>query len=74
MRTGLPLILAALAILGAGRDPALARGWDLLADKKNANGRLLLEGTLTRQPVSFGKVGQENKWLTFYALLAERNQ
>jgi hypothetical protein len=72
MRIGLPLTLAALAVLGAGREPALDRAWALLAEKRNARGWYILEGTLAKQPCKWGKVGQENDWITFYALLAEK--
>jgi hypothetical protein len=71
MRIGLPVTMAALAILGAGRDPALDRAWALLADKRNARGWYVLEGTLAKQPCTWGTVGEENAWVTFYALLAE---
>jgi hypothetical protein len=74
MRIGLPLTMAALAVLGAANHPALSRGWSILATKKNETGRYILEGTLTRQPCKFGKVGEENKWVTFYALLAEKHR
>ena len=43
-----------------------------MMSKQDENGRLKLEGTLTKQPCSFGTVGKENKWITFYALLAEK--
>jgi len=72
MRVGLPLIVAALSVLGAGHEKALGAGWDTLASKTTGGGRLVLEGTLTKQPCSFGKVGQENKWLTYYARIAEQ--
>ena len=70
MRIRLPLIVLALCVLGVGNHPALARAWEYLESKKNENGRWVLEGTLTRQPCKFGKVGEENKWVTLYALLA----
>jgi hypothetical protein len=72
MRMGLPLIVSALSILGVGNNPAMEEAWKLLKDKEDENGRLHLEGTLTKQPCSFGKVGQANKWLTFYSKLAEK--
>lgn len=71
MRIGLPLILYSLCVLGAGNDRATEKAWNLLTSKKNNDGKLILEGTLSKQPCSFGKAGQENKWLTFYSLLAE---
>jgi hypothetical protein len=73
MRIGLPLTLAALAVLGAGREPALDRAWALLGEKRNARGWYVLEGTLAKQPCKWGKMGQENDWITFYALLAEKH-
>lgn len=51
---------------------SMDRAWSLLDSKKNIDGKLTLEGTLTKQPCSFGKVGQENKWVTFYSVLAEK--
>lgn len=72
LRIGLPLIVAALSILGAGNHPALQQAWDFLSEKTDENGKLVLEGTLTKQPCNFGKVGQPNKWVSFYALLAEK--
>lgn len=72
MRIGLPLIVSALCVLGAGNHPSLDRAWEYLNSKKNVNGRWALEGTLTKQPCKFGKVGDENIWVTFYALLAEK--
>ncbi|MCL2433517.1 MAG: hypothetical protein FWD16_03240, partial [Clostridia bacterium] len=71
-RMGLPLIVSAMSILGAGNQPAMAEAWALLGQKADADGRMQLEGTLTKQPCSFGKAGQENKWITFYAELAKR--
>jgi hypothetical protein len=72
MRIGLPLIVSALCILGVGNHPSLDRAWEYLESKKDANGRQVLEGTLTKQPCTFGKVGNENKWVTFYTLLAAK--
>jgi len=74
MRMGLPLIVSALSTLGAGRHPALAEAWEMLKAKEGENGRLKLEGTLTKQPCSFGAVGKENKWMTFYASLAKKDK
>ncbi len=73
MRIGLPLTIAALAVLGEGDQPGLSRAWAILEGKKQANGRYLLDGTLTKQPCKFGNVGEENKWVTFYVLLAEKH-
>lgn len=72
MRIGLPLILSSLCLLGVGINKGMERAWDLLQNKKNCEGKLILEGTLTKQPCSFGKVAHENKWVTFYSVLAEK--
>ena len=72
MRIGLPLIVSSLSILGAGKAKGTERAWDLLMSKKSNEGKLILDGTLSKQPFSFGKVGQANKWLTFYMLLSEK--
>lgn len=74
MRMGLPLIVCALSNLGVGCHPALSESWVLLNEKKDYTGRLLLEGTLSKQPCSFGKINEPNKWVTFYAVLAEKHR
>lgn len=72
LRIGLPLIASALSILGTGEDPSLQKAWNFLEEKMQPNGQFLLEGTLTKQPCTFGKPGQPNKWIAFYTLLAEK--
>jgi hypothetical protein len=74
VRVGLPLIVYALSVLGVGNHPALSESWEMLKKKKDENGRLPLEGTLSKFPYNFGKIGKENKWMTYYALLAEKYQ
>jgi hypothetical protein len=74
LRVGLPLIVSALSILGVGNHPALSEAWELLEEKDINNGKMQLEGTLTKQPCNFGKVGQFNKWVTFYAVLAKKHR
>lgn len=72
MRMGFMQTVAALSVLGAGNNPAMREAWNLLEERKDENGRLPLDGTLTKQPCSFGKAGTANKWVTFYAALAEK--
>ncbi|NLG28343.1 MAG: hypothetical protein GX557_10555 [Chloroflexi bacterium] len=67
---GLPMLLFALATLGAGNAPEMDEGWDLLARKRDAEGRVLLEGTLTKSYLPKERVGQPSKWATLYACLA----
>jgi len=71
MKIGIPLLLSALSILGAGNAPELQNPWHMMDERKNENGRYRAEGA-AMQPGVFGKDGQENKWSTFYALLAEK--
>lgn len=70
MRIGLPPIICALSVLGYGNHPALEYGWRRMEQKQDEQGRLILEGTLAKQPFSVGRVGSPNKWLTLYRELA----
>ncbi|MCL2217244.1 MAG: hypothetical protein FWB91_09545 [Defluviitaleaceae bacterium] len=68
---GVPLIVYALSVLGVGNFPALHNAWEMIKDREGENGRLRLDGS-AKQPGVFGKDGHENKWATFYAVLAEK--
>jgi hypothetical protein len=70
MRVGLPVLLEALATLGAGDMPECQEAWDLLRSKTNSLGRVILEGTLSKSYLPKERVGQPGKWPTLYALLA----
>lgn len=70
-RIGLHMILCALSILGVGRAPECERAWKVLESKCDDNGRYILDGSLTKPYIKMGKPGKANKWVTFYALLAE---
>jgi len=71
---GLLQILYSLSKMGYGNDERLNTAWDLLEKKKLANGRYPLEKTPSQSPWKVGEVGQENKWITFYAYLALKYQ
>jgi hypothetical protein len=58
--------------MGYGNDERLNTAWNLLEKKKHANGRYPLEKTPSQSPWKVGEVGQENKWITFYAYLAKK--
>ena len=71
MKIGIPLFMASLSILGEGSNPILKETWIMMDERKNEHGRYRAEGAAA-QPGIFGKDGHENKWSTFYALLAEK--
>lgn len=69
---GLPLLLEALAVLRSGRAAELQQAWKLLEEKKDDEGKILLEGTLPANKSYLPKehVGKPSKWGTLYAYLA----
>jgi hypothetical protein len=71
-RVGLPVLLDALAVLGAGEAPELDEAWRLLDERVDAHGRVVLEGTLplNKAYLPKEKVGRPSKWATLYACLA----
>jgi hypothetical protein len=73
---GLPLLLDALAALGAGEATELREAWSLLEERKDHHGRLLLEGTLpsNRTYLPKERVGKPSKWGTLYACLASNEK
>jgi len=71
MKIGIPLFMASLSILGEGNNPVLNKTWAMMEERKNKQGRFRAEGAASL-PGIFGKDGHENKWSTFYALLAEK--
>ena len=72
---GLPLLLEALAVLGVGNAPELEEAWVLLDKKKDAQGRIVLEGTLptNKSYLPRERVGKPTKWGTLYAYLASKH-
>jgi len=71
MKIGIPLFISALSILGAGNNPGLQEVWAMMKEKEDENGRFKQEGA-SAQVGFLGKDGHENRWSTFYALLAEK--
>ena len=74
MRVGLQNIVEAFCALRYGNDPKLAGAWDLLNAKKAPDGKIILNGTLTKSYLPRERVGKPGKWATFYALLAEKER
>ena len=71
-RMGLPHLLYAFSVLGAGNRPELKEAWQLLESKKDREGQSLLEGTLAKSYLPKERVGKPSKWVTMYAMLAEK--
>jgi len=72
MRVGLQNIVEAFCALGYGNDARLADAWDLLNGKKTEIGQYLLEGTLSKSYLPKERAGKPSKWVTFYALSAQK--
>lgn len=70
MRVGLPMLLHALSVLGAGRATELQEAWDILEAKRDEQGRVKLEGNITKSSLPKERVGRPGKWVTLYTLLA----
>jgi hypothetical protein len=67
--TDLLQVVEALAVLGCGSDPRLARSLALVAEKQDANGRWTLEYEYTGKTwADFGAKKVPNKWVTLRAL------
>lgn len=74
MRVGIQNIIEAFCALGYGEDARLKEGWQYLYANRDADGKYLLGGTLQKSylPKPKEKAGTPSKWVTFYAMLAER--
>jgi hypothetical protein len=71
-RIGLHMILYALSVLGKGNDRRCKRAWELLHSRRGDDSKYFLDGSLTKPYIKLEKPGKASKWVTFYALLAER--
>lgn len=69
-RSSLVEVLLGLSKMGYGRDERLTRAREMLEDKRDTDGRYILDWTPTQCPWKVGKRGAANPWVTFYALLA----
>ncbi len=74
MRVGLQNIVESLCALGYGNDPRLREAWTLLETKRTSDGKYVLNGTQTRSFLPKERVGKPSRWVTFYALLAEKER
>lgn len=73
MRVGLQNIVEAFCALGYGSDARLNGAWHILHSKMNEEGKYVLDGTLSKSYLPKEQVGRPSKWVTFYALLAQKN-
>lgn len=71
-RANLWEVLFALSKMGYGNDVRLERAWRALSDRADETGRHTLDWTPTECPWKVGKRRDPNRWITFYALLAEK--
>jgi len=67
------LILAySMSKLGLGNIPEMNGVWDIIDSKPTESGKYILEFQPTRKDILMDKVGQPNKWITFFVLLSKR--
>lgn len=71
-RIGIHQILYALAVLDKASDPRCNRAWSLLEARCGADGKYVIDGSLTKPYIKTEKPGKSNKWVTFYSLLAKK--
>jgi hypothetical protein len=74
MRVGLQNIVESLCALGYSDDPRLSGAWGILNSKKTADGKYILDGTLSKSYLPKERAGRPSKWVTFYAMLAEKEK
>jgi hypothetical protein len=73
-RYGLLEPLYALSKMGYGNHPALTQAWQLLSQKRDEQGRYILDWKLPKCDFDPGKRGMANPWITLYAYLALKYQ
>jgi hypothetical protein len=69
---GLQMIMYGLSVLGDANHPACDKAWALLGRKKDIEGKYMLTESFGEPYFNVGTVGQPNKWVTLYVLLAEK--
>ena len=74
MRVGLHNIVEAFSALGYGNDSRLDESWKFLEERKDTDGRVILDTTVTKSYLRKEKAGAPSKWATFYAQLAEKQR
>ncbi|MCL2014026.1 MAG: hypothetical protein FWG69_03450 [Oscillospiraceae bacterium] len=74
MRVGIHHVVETFCALGYGNDDRLTEAWNILNEKKDPDGKYILNGTLTKSYLPKERVGKPSKWVTFYALLAQKER
>ena len=69
---GLQIIMYGLSVLGEASHPSCNKAWALLDSKKDMEGKYILSESFGEPYFNVGLVGQPNKWVTLYVLLAEK--
>ncbi|MGZ6346894.1 MAG: hypothetical protein ACXWNC_04905 [Anaerolineales bacterium] len=72
-RANLYEVLYALSKMGYGSDERLQSAWEMMEGQADSSGRYHLDWTPTQSPWVAGKRGEVNKWITFYAQAARKN-
>ena len=73
MRVGIQNVVESLCALGCGGMDELIPAWEILNSKAgDADGKIILDGTLSKSYLPKQRVGKPDKWVTFYTLLAKK--
>ena len=72
IKVGAQNILYALRVLGCQPDSeAMQAGYKVLDQHRTENGRYILTDSKSVPAFKAGNVGEENKWVTLYAYMAQ---
>ena len=72
VKMGFQMIMYSVSVLGTANHINCEKAWALLESKKDAEGRYILENSFSKLYYKVGKIGKPNKWVTLYALLANK--
>ena len=74
IKIGAPMIVYALRVLGCSPESdAIQAGYKVLDQHRLENGRYVLTASKSVQAFKAGNVGEENKWVTLYAYMAQES-
>ena len=72
IKIGAHMIVYALRVLGCDQEhEAMRAGYEALNRHRLENGRHILTASKSVPAFKAGNVGEENKWVTFYAYMAQ---